>query len=78
MTSGTSNRIYLVKGAALSSVLTHEMGHELNLLHTFECSFNPFGSPPVNLSCAENPNGSNSVTAGDKIADTPADRFTTD
>lgn len=44
-------------------VVVHEFGHFFGLYHTFE-EFQ-FGK--------ENPDGSNSATAGDRIADTPAD-----
>ncbi|MFM9911085.1 MAG: hypothetical protein ACKVOW_17220 [Chitinophagaceae bacterium] len=46
------------------ATVSHEMGHCLGLLHTFE---NAFG--------LENINGSNSSTTGDRNADTPADPY---
>lgn len=52
----------------LSNVLSHEVGHALNLYHTF------YGTESGSVSgCAENPNGSNGATCGDEIVDTPAD-----
>jgi Pregnancy-associated plasma protein-A len=47
-----------------SNTIGHEMGHCLGLYHTF--SYN-FGYEMIN--------GSNGTTAGDKVADTPADPF---
>ena len=50
------------KDYALTGVLSHEMGHCLNLYHTHELQFGQ-----------ELPNGSNCKTAGDLVCDTPAD-----
>src|SRR5690606_12343932 len=50
----------------LSNVLSHEVGHALNLLHTHQGTDGSAG-------CAENPDGSNGTTCGDEVADTPAD-----
>lgn len=46
------------------STISHEMGHCLGLLHTFET-----------VSGYENINGSNATTTGDHLADTPADPY---
>lgn len=49
-----------------TDVTSHEMGHCLNLFHTFH------GTSETG-SCQELVNGSNSTTCGDFISDTPAD-----
>lgn len=49
---------------ASGSTISHEMGHSLGLLHTFESIFG-----------FENINGSNASTTGDRVADTPADPY---
>ncbi len=46
----------------LTSTSPHEIGHCLNLIHTHETVLG-----------IENPNGSNCLTAGDLVCDTPAD-----
>lgn len=46
------------------NTISHEVGHCLGLLHTFEPNYGH-----------ENINGSNSSTAADKVTDTPADPF---
>jgi len=46
--------------------ISHEVGHCMGLLHTFEKNAGGF----------ENIDGSNSSTAGDQITDTPADPYT--
>lgn len=51
-------------------VLSHEVGHCLNLLHTFE------GTKSGTPGCAENIDGSNCSSCGDKVCDTPADAGT--
>jgi hypothetical protein len=50
------------KDYAITGIVSHEMGHCLNLYHTHELQFG-----------RELPNGSNCQTAGDLICDTPAD-----
>ena len=64
------NYAYIVKSGlnTIKATICHELGHCLNLLHTFQCT-----SSPYNASCAENPNGTNPYTTGDQIFDTPAD-----
>ena len=72
-------RIRIKKSVVFSTdnPLAHELGHALNLLHTHECSYYLNPPPYFTLACAENPNGSNSSTAGDQVIDTPADRYVT-
>ena len=53
-----------------SSISAHELGHCLNLYHTFQ------GTASNTSGCAENINGSNCNTCGDLICDTPADANT--
>lgn len=48
--------------SAINSIMVHEAGHCLGLYHTHETAFG-----------TESTNGSNCITAGDKICDTPAD-----
>ncbi len=57
-----SNAYYLTSTGTFNSTLIHEMGHCLYLFHTH----NEFG-------CLEKPDGSNCVTCGDYVCDTPAD-----
>ena len=55
-------------------VISHEMGHDLNLFHTHHGTFDTNGengNDPYH--CKELVNGSNSDTCGDYIEDTPAD-----
>lgn len=63
---GIPGTFYLVSNSniASGSTVSHEMGHCLGLLHTFE---------PSNGN--EDINGANGTTAGDKVADTPADPY---
>lgn len=53
-------------GGNLTDVTSHEMGHCLNLFHTFH-------GTAESGACAELVNSSNSTTCGDFISDTPAD-----
>ena len=57
-----SNRLIIRRDRVLSSTSPHEVGHCLNLLHTFETYY-----------CAEAINGSNCSSCGDLVCDTPAD-----
>lgn len=57
-----SKDLVMHKDYATTGVVSHEMGHCLNLYHTHELQFGQ-----------ELPNGSNCETAGDLICDTPAD-----
>ena len=55
-------------------VISHEMGHVLNLWHTHHGTFNNTsenGNDPN--ACSELVNGSNSTSCGDYVEDTPAD-----
>ncbi|MDB5125311.1 MAG: hypothetical protein JWP94_3440 [Mucilaginibacter sp.] len=52
---------------AITSVVAHEIGHTLNLYHTFHGQ--ELGG------CAELANGSNCSTCGDYVCDTPADPY---
>jgi hypothetical protein len=61
-----------IKGshALLNYTVPHEVGHALNLLHTFNCT-NGFNNIQ---GCTENPlNSSGCTSKGDRICDTPAD-----
>lgn len=58
-----------IKGVySVSTVTAHEVGHILNLKHTFECTQNP------EIPCTESPFTSvGCLEKGDQICDTPAD-----
>ena len=58
-----SNNLVIRSDRVLTSTSSHELGHCLNLLHTFETAYG-----------AEAINGSNCATAGDLVCDTPADQ----
>ena len=76
------NSAFLVAGnlsgipACMTSTISHEMGHVLNLWHTHHGTC-PEGSPTSPgydaNQCEELVNGSNSSTCGDYVEDTPAD-----
>jgi hypothetical protein len=57
-----SNAYYLSSSGTFNSTLIHEMGHCLYLFHTHN-----------EVGCPEKPDGSNCVTCGDYVCDTPAD-----
>ena len=57
-----SNRLVIRSDYLLSPVTSHEVGHCLNLLHTHETYY-----------CVEAINGSNCLSCGDQVCDTPAD-----
>ncbi|WP_445735412.1 T9SS type A sorting domain-containing protein [Mariniflexile sp.] len=58
---------------AATNVLAHEIGHCLNLWHTFHGSFAEPASAQDPNACSENFNGLNCETCGDYVCDTPAD-----
>ena len=76
---GTGTELYLIGSDNTSHlctthVISHEMGHILNLFHTHHGTFDDVGengNDPYH--CKELVNGSNSDTCGDYIEDTPAD-----
>ena len=65
-----SKSLVMTKAYITSGVSVHEFGHCLNLVHTFRAS------PNEPIGCAELINGSNCLTCGDVICDTPADYYT--
>lgn len=62
-----SNNLVIDKDWVLSSTSAHEVGHCLDLLHTFQ------GTANGTSGCAEAIDGSNCTTCGDQVCDTPAD-----
>ncbi len=62
-----SNNLVIRRDRALTATSPHEVGHCLNLLHTFQ------GTAANTSGCAEAINGSNCTTCGDQVCDTPAD-----
>jgi hypothetical protein len=65
---GTNRSVVRGDMALGESNVAHEIGHNLNLLHTFQCS------NPYQPSCADNPlSNINCLTRGDRICDTPVD-----
>lgn len=84
--TNTTTRIIVQKSGltSISETIAHEIGHCLNLKHTFQCSYyNPsdYSNPPpcynFDASCAENPGITNDSTHGDLVGDTPADKYIT-
>ncbi len=67
--SGQPDLIVMDDGLLLNATLTHEMGHFFGLLHTHGSSNCPSQLPGTD----EYVDGSNCLTAGDYICDTPAD-----
>ena len=76
------NSEYLVVGnynnipTCMTSTISHEMGHVLNLWHTHHGTVtegNPSNPGYDTYQCKELVNGSNSSTCGDYVEDTPAD-----
>lgn len=63
----TSKNLVVTMNRALTSTSPHELGHCLNLYHTFQ------GTKSNTSGCAENIDGSNCTICGDYICDTPAD-----
>lgn len=66
-----SNSLVTVNGFALSATSAHEVGHCLNLWHTFQGT-----SAGSTQGCPENIDGSNCSVCGDYVCDTPADANT--
>ena len=62
-----SKNLVLMNSYATTGVASHEVGHCLNLWHTFQ------GTASGTTGCAELINGSNCNNCGDYICDTPAD-----
>lgn len=62
-----SNSLIVRDDRVLLATSHHEVGHCLNLYHTFQ------GTAPNTSGCAEAINGSNCSTCGDVVCDTPAD-----
>lgn len=63
----------------MTHIISHEMGHVLNLWHTYHGTFNEGDPTDPNYDanqCKELVNGSNSSTCGDYVEDTPADPYT--
>lgn len=56
---------------AATHIISHEMGHILNLYHTHHGTLHETGGD--SNQCAELVNGNNSIVCGDYIEDTPAD-----
>jgi len=63
-----SNALVMRDEDVISSISAHELGHCLNLFHTFQ------GTAPNTSGCAEAINGSNCNSCGDLVCDTPADQ----
>ena len=62
-----SKNLVMMNSFATTGVAAHEVGHCLNLWHTFQ------GTASGTSGCPELINGSNCTTCGDYICDTPAD-----
>ena len=67
--TGQPDLIVMDDGLLLNATLTHEMGHFFGLLHTHGSSNCPAQLPGTN----ELVDGSNCISGGDYICDTPAD-----
>jgi len=65
-----SKNLVLVNSLGLTGVAAHELGHCLNLWHTFQ------GTKAGTSGCAEFTSGSNCTSCGDYVCDTPADADT--
>lgn len=62
-----SKRLVINRNFVTRPTSAHEIGHCLDLMHTFQ------GTLPNSGGCAENINGSNCLSCGDEVCDTPAD-----
>lgn len=65
-----SQALVIESSWANTQVMSHEIGHCLDLWHTFQ------GTATNTSGCAEAINGSNCTTCGDYVCDTPADANT--
>lgn len=65
-----SKNFIVINEKALTSTSPHELGHCLNLFHTFQ------GTATGTSGCAEAIDGSNCIECGDYVCDTPADNNT--
>lgn len=65
-----SQALVIESSWANTQVMSHEVGHCLDLWHTFQ------GTAANTSGCAEAINGSNCTTCGDYVCDTPADANT--
>lgn len=66
-----SNALAIGGSFALTSVISHEIGHCFGLYHTHRGTVTEGGAEPSQ--CPELVNGNNGATCGDYIQDTPAD-----
>ncbi len=62
-----SKALVIGVGSVNTQIVSHEVGHCLNLWHTFQ------GTASGTSGCAEAINGLNCSSCGDKVCDTPAD-----
>ena len=71
---GVSSEYLIIGTLCTTHIISHEMGHVLNLWHTHHGTLNSSdenGNDPNH--CQEYANGSNSSSCGDYVEDTPAD-----
>jgi hypothetical protein len=66
---GTLRAVIRGNDALVKGIVAHEVGHGLNLVHTYKCTVKPL------IDCTDNPslNDGSCLTKGDYICDTPAD-----
>ena len=71
---GVSSELLIIGTLCTTHVISHEMGHVLNLWHTHHGTLNSSGENGNDPNhCQEYANGSNSSSCGDYVEDTPAD-----